>query len=655
EGESQSYEGYAEIKKTYNDDDTVKETYTSIYDKYGRLRAEKVGDTTLKTYSYDHLDRRISEQGDGVNLTYTYNWNGEVADIIRTVGTDTYTESNTYNGLGQLTSYRDYDGYTGKYNTILYEYDYLGNVIKQKTAFDKNKNTVIYAETLNTYDPNGNLTKVQIKNNTPNAQTSYVETNYTYDNLNRPVTATSGNIVTTYTYDDLGNIATQKTGDSETEYTYNSLGQLVKKTDALGQEETYTYDKNGFLKTMTDRNGTVFTYTYNALGNILTENAIGTDLSVNTRTSTYYKTGELKSVTENGITLEYEYDTNGLLTKVTDNNAGSVQNYTYDDYGKLTAYTLTLDDVQHINTTYGYDTAARLHTVSEDGVTQAIYAYNPDGTIQSETIGNGINTAYTYNPANLVTNVSSKKDNTLLAEYAYAYSLDGNIVEKSDNTGTITSYVYDNAGMLLSETVSNKVKQLQNTQYSYDNRGNRTSVIGTVGDEYTENYAHDLNNRLTDVSKVVYNEYGHPVKTLSTTYNYDNNGNVLSKNTSVTGNSPDNTSSAVNTLGAGTDTQESKTSVAVYNYNLNNQLESVIKNGITSTYTYNPDGYRSSKTVDGVTINHIWNGTQIALETDATDTPIAEYIYGVKRIYNEQNGEKSYYLYDAHGDTKHLT
>ena len=74
-----------------------------------------------------------------------------------------------------------------------------------------------------------------------------------------------------------------------------------------------------------------------------------------------------------------------------------------------------------------------------------------------------------------------------------------------------------------------------------------------------------------------------------------------------------------------------------------------------TSYTYNPDGYRSSKTVDGIRTNHIWNGTQIVLETDETDTPIAEYIYGVKRIYNEQNGEKTYYLYDVHGDTKHLT
>lgn len=55
-----------------------------------------------------------------------------------------------------------------------------------------------------------------------------------------------------------------------------------------------------------------------ALGNVLTKTAISTDLSVNTRTYTYYETGELKSVTENGVTLQYEYDTKGLLSNLTD-------------------------------------------------------------------------------------------------------------------------------------------------------------------------------------------------------------------------------------------------------------------------------------------------------------------------------------------------
>ena len=39
----------------------------------------------------------------------------------------------------------------------------------------------------------------------------------------------------------------------------------------------------------------------------------------------------------------------------------------------------------------------------------------------------------------------------------------------------------------------------------------------------------------------------------------------------------------------------------------------LIKNGKTASYTYNGDGLRMSKTVDGTTINHIWDGTNIKL------------------------------------------
>ena len=118
--------------------------------------------------------------------------------------------------------------------------------------------------------------------------------------------------------------------------------------------------------------------------------------------------------------------------------------------------------------------------------------------------------------------------------------LDGNISSKSDNTGIITDYTYNNAGMLASESISNALEQLQSMQYTYDNRGNRTESIGTGYDEYSETYTYDLNNRLTNVGKVVYNEYDHPDNIFSTRYNYDFNGNLFSENVSAIAKTLDN-------------------------------------------------------------------------------------------------------------------
>ena len=168
---------------------------------------------------------------------------------------------------------------------------------------------------------------------------------------------------------------------------------------------------------------------------------------------------------------------------------------------------------------------------------------------------------------------------------------------------------------------------------AYDNRGNRVGATATGYNEYAETYTYDLNNRLTNLTKVLYNEYDHPDNILSTRYNYDFNGNLFSENVAVISKSLDDPSITINVFGAGEDNWNHEVGLTIYNYNISNQLTSVEKEGKTASYTYNPDGYRSSKTVDGVTTNHIWNGTQIVAETNTDDTLKATYIYGVKRLY----------------------
>ena len=98
-----------------------------------------------------------------------------------------------------------------------------------------------------------------------------------------------------------------------TTYTYDSRGRLTQLTDGLGQIESYTYDNNNNLITKTLRDGKQERYTYNALGMIVTDNVYASATAtapLSTRTYTYYPTGALKSVTEDGTTLK-RYRTNG--------------------------------------------------------------------------------------------------------------------------------------------------------------------------------------------------------------------------------------------------------------------------------------------------------------------------------------------------------
>lgn len=67
-----------------------------------------------------------------------------------------------------------------KGNTIRYEYDGLGRVIRQISPFDEENDAV----TKNYYDTNSNVVKQMVQNNKPGEAESFRITEYKYDNRN---------------------------------------------------------------------------------------------------------------------------------------------------------------------------------------------------------------------------------------------------------------------------------------------------------------------------------------------------------------------------------------------------------------------------------------------------------------------------------------
>jgi RHS repeat-associated protein len=80
-------------------------------------------------------------------------------------------------------------------------------------------------------------------------------------------------------------------------------------------------------------------------------------------------------------------------------------------------------------------------------------------------------------------------------------------------------------------------------------------------------------------------------------------------------------------------------------------VKAVTDKGI-SEYSYEPDGLRLSKTVNGETITHVWDGSNIVMELDGDGDVIDRYISGIGLIKSDNFG---YYLFNAHGDTVQLT
>ena len=537
------------------------QTLQSVADEYDGL-GRHVGSRSGTTYAinrYDALNRVISEE--------ILDWNTNA--ILSMTRYD-------YNGAGQVvrerTSNTAADSVSTTWKTVEYAYDDDGNLTDTVTHVDSlNKQYTHYV-----YDTAGNLT-------------------HEYSGMSTPWTATmpaSAYKLTTYTYD--------------------SRGRLTQLTDGLGQIESYTYDNNNNLITKTLRDGKQERYTYNALGKIVTDNVYASATAttpLSTRTYTYYPTGALKSVTEDGTTLSYTYDDHGNM--LTESDGTSTKTYTYTPYDARSSYTLTMNGETIASEEYTYDAACRLVQVYTD-YANVTYSYDTNGnrTQDLTVLTNGTPISqqnYTYDAANRVSSVvgyvASGANVLVPVSESYTYYRDGSMHTKTSG-GVTTTYTYDGAGRLTSESSATS-----SISYSYDAANNRTSMVnnGTL-----TTYTYDANNRMLTETE------GGTTKA----YTYDANGNQLT--------------------GDG----------ATYTYNARGQQSGYSKDGVTASYTYLPTGLRKSKTVGITTTNYVWDGQNMVYEYNGTNTAGGTpYYYGLTLISLKND---AYYLYNAHGDVVQL-
>ncbi|MDO5398912.1 MAG: RHS repeat-associated core domain-containing protein [bacterium] len=147
---------------------------------------------------------------------------------------------------------------------------------------------------------------------------------------------------------------------------------------------------------------------------------------------------------------------------------------------------------------------------------------------------------------------------------------------------------------------------------------------------------YDLNNRLTKQTKTNSSgaEEGYQ-------YYYDNNGNQTFKQR----------------FGYSTGTMMSASlssyshDIESFTYNAKNQLTGYTKGSTTASYTYGANGLRKSKTVGSTVTGFIWNGQNLAAETNGS-TVKNIYSYGPDGIQcGNINGSDILYVKDAHGNT----
>ena len=695
-----------------------------VYDAYGQVIKKTNPDGTMNLTAYDGLQREKatyflgSENGTKQILTKTsYEFAGYNFDIysaldtsashsckgLKTTKTTYITEnkqviSETLTDIKEHTIYEKTNGETKRTsayyangqlarqtdalgNITKYEYGYLNKVTKTYTPFNtKSDGSVNYSVTENQYDKNGNVTLAKQtvqKQDSDTVKYSVTENQYNAQGLLTQVTLSDGTSngeknITKYFYNNAGIQTKMYTGlnstnDSDymtTNYEYDAWGHLVRTTDSTGYNSgATTYDLNGNALTVTDANGNVITNTYDALNRVLTANTICSDTSKNVSKSYVYDNmGRVRSKTANGVQTSYQYDIFGRVYQ--ELSPKSFKGYFYEGVSQYAKEQLVGINHQTIysSTQYEYDAEMRIAQVKESGNLTATYTYDANGNKVSETLANGVVSTYSYNGCNKVTKLVTKSGNSDISSYEYSYYLDGSDACKVRNENGIietTSYDYDGLKRLTKESISNG-KTADTYSYEYDDYGNRSKMVANGSEEYETVYDYTVNGKYTallqkeiktvkETPSAVTSNNGLAIsptdlitstaadaKREETAYSYDANGNQITKITA--------------------DKTETNT------YDSLNQLIGFTDGKTTASYKYDIDGLRISKTVDGHSIDQIWNDDkQIAVDADGSNPYKAQiYIRGTNLLAGCEfvqavKSDYTYYTQNAHGDVVNLT
>ena len=480
---------------TYNDRNKI-ESYTNgagekanyDYDIKGNLISAMLPNGNVIIYDYDELDN-LTEISDNMGLIaiYEYDGNGN-----RTSESDGLNRKITYNydALNRMISELDPSG-----NKKLYDYDANGNLI---SIADEKGNTTSYsydvmnrqvsftdelsAKTLFFYDMNSNLTRItDAKGNA---------TTYSYDALNNKTVATFANGVSLqYSYDKLGRVNIVKDrASNEFIYEYDERGNLISRHYPDGSIDKYSYDANSRMISAINNEATV-TFSYDNAGRVTRESLNGQsttysyDIAAGKR-SLIYPSGLIKveclnarnlitniiqngkevvaisynssgqKISQsfaNGISTEFEYNLNGLLTSIKDNNSILNISMSYDALKNLIKLEDKIDSKRTEN--YGYDLVSQLVSFKK-GESQKFWEYDLLKN-RTRTINNGIETIYHSNNVNAYSAIYGENNSML------AYDSNGNMIADGYH-----QYQYDYNNRLIGISDVNK-------RFKYDALGRR--------------------------------------------------------------------------------------------------------------------------------------------------------------------------------------
>ncbi|MDX6446719.1 MAG: hypothetical protein QOH71_3793 [Blastocatellia bacterium] len=437
------------------------------------------------------------------------------------------------------------------------------------------------------------------------------------------------NYLTTYGYDALGNLRNVNQSGQQRFFMYDSLGRLIRAknpeqdagtavsniTDpATGNTQwslAYGYDNNGNLTARVDARNITTNYYYDVLNR-------NTSITYSDGTPAVY---HYYDVATNGRGRLYWEQAVGVSANVIDS---------YDAVGRPTQYRQRFwvngGWGESFKVTRAYDYAGNLYSqTNPSGHTQS-YAYDIAGRINSYTgnLGDGVSRTYSSGTSfSEFGGLQQEQFGTQTPLYNKRhYNVRGQLYDTRLSTNSLQANEWDwNRGALVNYFSSNYSWGGNSSGSGSDNSGNITLQQHFVpGDDaistytYTQDaYSYDSLNRLSSTNEV----HGGPGwasgQDYAQVYNYDRWGNRTVNQNQTTSNVPrpaytvDTTTNRLiapsgYTYGydaAGNQTNDTYTGEGNRYYDAENHLKQAWANNQLQTYTYDADGRRIKRVVNG--------------------------------------------------------
>lgn len=601
-----------------------------------------------KLYYYDENDLCIQETDAlGHSVFYEYT---DAPELYRYIDEEGDITGYVYDDRGNMTAVQKPDGAVTAY---LYDED---GQLKMMTDAVGNATVHVYknkllwsvvapdrAVTSYEYDEYGLVSTIQ-NNKGQKSFLSYDE-DHNLTGMTLP-----GGITSRWEYDEWGRCITSVNPEGQAQsYAYDELDRVVRVRKYDGNKVQFRYNAYEEVVYAEDAHHKVH-FEYTPLGTLTARKENGTTVRYN------YDTEErlVSLINERHEVFRFKHDARGKVARVTAFD-GTTREYTRDGAGKV----IRIDKPGHKFSLYEHDLAGRIIRIEHSDGTWQLFNYDPNGqlieavnetgtvTLQRDAAGRIIRDGQNeyvvesrYDPLGRRIAVSSNLGAALTVGYneagytnllqvanaagadweaAYRYNDLGQETERLLPGGVIATFEYDRAGRPVAQTVTSGTRGLRQRIYSWNVNDRLQSMVNGLG-RGTVQYGYDefanlawakyednkldfrspdtTNNlyRSKDQNDRKYGPGGQLQKVGAAHYEYDEEGNMLSKRT------------------ASGQTWR-------YEWAGDGMLKKVVRpDGTVVSFEYDALGRRTAKVFNGVITRWVWNG----------NTPLHEWKYKEK-------------------------